>query len=243
MLILAAALTLLPAQLGAPAEDALMAPPQLRAPGPNETDVPRNAAFITLEQLTTVELVTFDAATGAEQLTPAEVETMEGITIARLPVQPALSNVTVRLTFPGGFTEDMSWTTGSFLVDPPAPTPQVQRAEVIRPFLQDPHVEIEITPQAELAAAVLLAVDGEQRTRISTAVTFGEGSGLLFGDYGYTGGARDYEVVAVDRAGNVSDAVPVTVGEGGCAATPAGPTGALMVLLLALRRRRRSPGH
>lgn len=235
MLIVPVLLALLPTQAGVAAEDALMAPQQMRVPSFGETDVARNAALITIEQPTAVAVVTFDGAT--EVATPATLEVVEGITIARLPLQPALTDVTVRISFGGGFSEDMSWTTGNALIDGPAAPAEVARAEVVSPFLENPHVEIEIAPEQNLAAAVLSVVDGDQRTRLSTSVTWGPGAGLSFSDWSYQGGTRDYDVVAIDRAGNVAEATPVTVSPVGCAATPAGSVGALALALLAMRRR------
>lgn len=234
MLIVPVLLLLFPTQAGRAAEDALMAPQQMRVPGFGETDVARNAAFITIEQPTAVAVVTFDGTT--EVLTPAPLEVVDGVSIARLPLQPALSEVIVRLTF-GGFTEDTSWTTGSALIDGPAAPAEVVRAEVVSQFLENPHVEIEVAAQPNLAAAVLSAVDGEQRTRLSTSVTMGPTMGLFFSDWSYQGGTQDYQVVVIDRAGNVAAATPVTVSQTGCAATPAGSVGALALVLLAVRRR------
>jgi hypothetical protein len=85
MLSLAAALLLLPtqAELRAPAaEDALYMPS--RAPMAGETDVPRNAAFMTTETISAIAVVAFDAETGNEELTPGPVEVVEGISIGRL---------------------------------------------------------------------------------------------------------------------------------------------------------------
>lgn len=238
MLLLAAALSLLPAQVGAPAaEDAAMFMPS-RLPNSGDVDVARNAAFITSEQPSAASVVTFEGQN--ELLTPATVSTVEGLTVVTLPLQPALSNVTLRLSFPGGFTEDLSWTTGNELIEAPADPAVVARAVVLRPFMGTPHVEIELEANDRHAAAVLIALDGELRTRITTAVSFGADAGLFLGDYSFAGGSRDYEVIAIDRAGNVAEAVAVSVAEGGCAATPAAPLGALALLLLA-RRRGRAP--
>ncbi|OGQ17285.1 MAG: hypothetical protein A2138_17815 [Deltaproteobacteria bacterium RBG_16_71_12] len=235
MLIVPVLLAFLPTQAGAAAEDALMAPQQMRVPGFGETDVARNAALITIEQPTAVAVVTFDGNT--EVLTPATLEVVQGITIARLPLQPALTDVTVRLDFGGGFSEDMTWTTGNALIDGPAEPAEVTRAEVESPFLENPHVEIEVAADADLAAGVLSAVDGTQRTRLSASVVLGPTTPLFFADWSYQGGTQDYDVVAIDRAGNVADATPVTVSQTGCAATPAAPLGALALVLLAARRR------
>lgn len=241
MLSLAATLLLLPCQLGvyeaAPAaEDALYMPS--RAPMAGETDVPRNAAFMTTETISAVAVVAFDAETGNEELTPGTVEVVEGISIGRLPVQPALADVTVRLTFNGGFTEDVSWTTGNELIEAPVPEPEILRAEATRPFLQNPYVEVEIGANDAFGAAVLTIVDGEELTRASATVTFGAGNNLWLSDYSYTGGTRDYEVLVLDRAGNLAEPVPVTVSTVGCASTPAAPACVLALALLALRRRR-----
>ncbi|OGQ17284.1 MAG: hypothetical protein A2138_17810 [Deltaproteobacteria bacterium RBG_16_71_12] len=235
-------LLLVPGQaIRAPAGDmaAPMEPPQLRVPAPGDTEVPRNAAFITTEQVSAASIVTFDGATESE--TSVMVETIEGLTIARLPLQPALANVTLRLTFGGGFTEDTSWTTGNALIDGPAAPAQVARAEVVRPLLENPHVEIALAPDADLAAAVLSAVAGEQRTRLAASISWGGSTPVSFADWSYQGGTRDYDIVAIDRAGNVADATPVTVSEVGCAAAPAGATGLLALALLAVGRRRRAP--
>lgn len=211
-----------------------MAPAQMRVPAFGETDVARNAAFITIEQLTGVSVITFEGTTEVE--TPASIEVIEGITIAALPLQPALSDVNLRLTFNGGFSEDVSWTTGSALIEPPAAAADITRAEVVRPFMESPRVEIEVAPDANRAAAVLSSIDGDQRTRLSTAVTMGATSSMFFSDWQYQGGTRDYQVLAIDRAGNVAEGVTVTVSDVGCAATPAAPAGALALVLLALRR-------
>ncbi len=243
MFIIPVLLALVPTQLGgaeAPraAEDALMAPAFMRVPSPGQTGVARNAAFITIEQPSTVEVVTFDGA--EEVLTAATLEVVEGITIARLPLMPALSDVTVRLTFgAGGFTEDVSWTTGSALIEGVAAPAEVVRAEVVSPLLEHPHVEFEIAASENLAAAFLRSVDGEQRARLATTVVQGPNAGLFFSDWAYQGGTQDYEVVAIDRAGSVADATPVTVSQVGCAATPAASTAALALALLALGRTRR----
>ena len=235
MLLLSALLVLVPAQAERAADAALMAPAQMRVPNFGETDVARNAAFITIEQPTAVSVITFDGA--AEVETAATLEVIEGITVAALPLQPALSNVTVRLTFGGGFTEDMSWTTGNALIEPPAAPADVTRSEVMRPFLENPHVEIELAPDANRAAAVLSTVDGEQRTRLSSQVSMGATTSMFFADWSYQGGTQDYQVLALDRAGNVADAVTVTVSDVGCAATPAGPAGVRALMLVALKRR------
>jgi len=241
-MLVTALLLLVPMQLrvyeGAPAaEDALMAPAMMRVPSPGQTDVARNAAFITLELPSAVEVVTFDGA--EEALTPATLEVVDGISIARLPLQPALSNVTVRLTFGvGGYTEDVSWTTGNGLIEGPAPPANVVRADVVSPLLERPHVELEVGAAANLAAATFKSVDGDERALVSTAVVQGPNAGLYFSDWGYAGGTQDYEVVAIDGAGNVAAATPVTVSQVGCAATPVAPGAALALALLALRRRR-----
>lgn len=237
MLSLAAALLLLPAQARAPAADEAIFLPT-RLPSMGETDVPRNAAFLSTEVISAVAVVTFDAETGAEELTPGTVEVVEGITIGHLPVQPALSDVTVRLTFNGGFTEDLSWTTGNQLLEPPVPEPEILRAAAVRPLLQNPFVEVEVGAHDAFGAAVLTIVDGDSRTRASATVSFGANNSLWLSDYTYTGGTRDYEVLVIDRAGNLAEPVPVTVSTVGCASTPAAQAGAFALLLLALRRRR-----
>lgn len=235
-------LLLFPSQaIGAPgvmAMPAPMEPPQLRLPGPGDTDVARNAAFITTEQLSSAALVTFDGADEIE--TAAALEIVDGVTIVRLPLQPALAAVTLRLSFAGGFAEDTSWTTGSALVEGPAAPAQVTRAEVVRPLLGNPHVEIELAPDANLGAAVLSAVAGAQRTRLAASISWGGATPVSFGDWSYQGGTRDYDVVAIDRAGNVADATQVTVSEVGCAAAPVGSAGVLALALFALGRRRRA---
>lgn len=236
-------LLLVPGQaIGAPGVAAMpapMEPPQLRLPGPGDIDVPRNAAFITTEQLGSAAVVTREGAGEVE--TAAALDVVDGVTIVRLPLQAALATVTLRLSFAGGFTEDTSWTTGSALLDGPAAPAQVTRAEVVRPLLGNPHVEIELAPDADLGAAVLSSVAGVQRTRLAASISWGGATPVSFGDWSYQGGTRDYDVVAIDRAGNVADATPVTVSEVGCAAAPAGSAGALALALLALRRRRRAP--
>lgn len=240
-MLVPALLLLLPGQaIRAPANEdaAAMEPPLMRVPGSGDVEVARNAAFLTTEQLSAASLLTFDGATETE--TPVPLEVVEGLTIARLPLQPALTAVTLRLSFAGGFTEDMSWTTGSALIDGPAAPAVVARAEVVRPLLENPHVEIELAPEPDLAAAVLSAVDGEQRTRLSASMGWGGTSPITFADWAYQGGVRDYDVVAIDRAGNVADATPITVGEGGCAAAPAGAPAALALALLVLGRTTRA---
>lgn len=241
-MLVPALLLLVPTQLGAEAPRAadaeLMAPAMMRVPSPGQTGVARNAAFITIEQPTAIDVVSFDGA--EEVLTSAPIEVIEDITIARLPLMPALSDVTVRLTFGvGGYTEDVTWTTGNGLIEGPAAPADVVRADVVSPLLERPHAEFEIAPAENLAAAILRSVDGDQRTRVATAVVQGSNAGLYFSDWGYQGGIQEYDVVAIDRAGSVADATPVTVSQVGCAATPVAPAAALALALLALRRRGR----
>ncbi len=235
---------LLPGQLNPVAGDMEVAapaePPLARVPQSGAIDVARNAAYLTTELLSGVAVVTFEGATEVE--TPVALETVEGITIARLPLQPALATVTLRLDFQGGFTEDVSWTTGNALIEGPAAPAEIARAEVLRPLLQNPHVEIELAPTAAVAAAALSAVDGDQRARLAASLSWGGGAPIVFADWSYQGGARDYDVVVIDGAGNVADATAVTVAETGCAAAPIGSSGLLALALVAARRgRRRHP--
>jgi hypothetical protein len=84
--------------------------------------------------------------------------------------------------------------------------------------------------------------DGETRSLATMQFASSFVSPTSFVDFAYSGGAQEYALLSVDRAGGVSEEVIVVVTEeaGGCAQATHASFALSLVVLLFVRRRRQS---
>jgi hypothetical protein len=216
------------------AEDALREPDPQQVPMPFEGDVPVNSALILLFAPDAASLITVDEL-GDETATPLDIDDSLGaLAVVRLPEQPANATVVVRRD-QQGFTQDVSWSTGTRRIGLPSRAPRVLDSSIDRPPFARARARVVLDADPARAALVVRRANGEL---VTVALAAFGGTPTEFVDFEFDGD-EEYSIVSVDRTGAASEPASVVVAEdGGCSASRGAASIGVFALLLSARRRR-----